>query len=207
MGERETLDSNGKVIGQSRGAKAYKRWVPKEWRPEYEAITALSCTGLSNEEVGRRFGYGKQQISNILNTPQAKALREIIVNRLREKNTETLSQRMDNLNIAALERIEAVITSDTIFERSPLAIFDRSMKVLEKTGAVKGDSSNTGNTINGNVIGKAMIMTTEAANILSEGLRKANEVKVIHSGHTTHGNARLREFNGLEAAKGKTEGG
>lgn len=178
----ETIGVDGKVIGSKRGAKAFKRWVPKEWRPEYEAIVALSCTGLNNEEVGRRFGYGKQQVSNILNTPQAIKLREIIVIRLREKHTESFGERLSKLNAKALERVEAVIESDDYFEKSPLAIFDRSVTFLKSQGVMKSpESINSGPTI-GNVIGKAMIMTSEAANILSEGLRKANEVKVLHSG-------------------------
>lgn len=180
----ETLDADGKVIGHTRGAKAFKRWVPKEWRPEYEAIVALSCTGLNNEEVGKRFGYGKQQVSNILNTPQAKKLRELIVNRLRDLNSITLGERMTALNEKALSRIEDTLNNDAIYERAPLAIFDRSFTFLKHAGVVKPELAPQHPMGGGNVIGTMVNITSEAVKQLSEGLRKSNEVKVLHDGNS-----------------------
>lgn len=180
---REILDTNGKIIGQHRGAKAYKRWVPKEWRPEYEAIVALSCTGLDNKEVGKRFGYTKEHISNILTTPQAKKLREIINERLREKNLETFGERYGALNAKALERVEKVMESDDMFEKSPLAIFDRAITVLKATGAVKGEQTGGGLTVNLPQNSRTMILSESMAEGLRDSLKKADEVKELHSGN------------------------
>jgi hypothetical protein len=182
----EQITPDGKIIGP-RGAKAFKRWEPKTWLPIYEAIVALSCTGLSNEEVGKRFGYGKQQVSNILNTPQGKKLREIIANRIREANLLTLEDRMAFIQANALKNIEGVLADETgiIAEKAPLALFDRSLAFLKASGALKGDnpippagqSQLVGNAKQVNV----MVISQEAKALLSEGLSKAQEVKQLHA--------------------------
>lgn len=179
------IGEDGKLVGPKRGARITKKWIPKEWRPEYEAITALSCTGLSNEALGLRFGYGKQQISNILNTPQAKKLREIIVQRLRTANNETMVDRIDNLRDVALKRIETILGDDAQAERTPLAIFDKSLAVLKATGSSKergiGSEYVPGNNVTNN-IKNAMIVGPEAGKLITEGLAKAEEAKLLNPG-------------------------
>lgn len=180
----ETIE-NGKVVGPKTGARITKRWVPKEWKPEYEAMVALSCTGLSNEEVGRRFGYGKQQVSNIINTPMGKKLKEIILNRLRATNEESFTQRISTLQDRALRNIEDVLTNDEYLASKPLAIFDRSQKFLASTSAkgIKqevpdGGSSNGNNTTNIGVI----VVNGATRDSLAEALAKADEAKELASG-------------------------
>ena len=184
----ETLDPNsGKLVGPKRGAKAHKKWVPIQWKPEYEAIVALSCTGLSNEEVGKRFGYGKQQISNICNTPQAKKLKEIINERLRLANTSTLAERMENMSEKAMKHIEFVLDRPTEDFKNPLAIFDRSLAFLKGAGVAKPDNSipaPTVNNIHNTHVERAMILNGDQAKQLHDGLKMADQVKVIHSGES-----------------------
>lgn len=165
---------NGKFVSP-RGARITKKWEPKEWRPEYEAIVALSCTGLSNTALGERFGYGKQQISNILNTPMGVKLREIIVSNLRATNNKTLGSRLDNLKENALQRVESVMKDDKLFERAPLAVFDRSIAILKTTGVVSEKNESSGNTY----IQNAMILNGAESSTLKEGLKKADEVKKL----------------------------
>lgn len=176
------LIEDGKVVGPKRGARITKKWVPKEWRPEYEAITALSCTGLSNEALGKRFGYGKQQISNILNTPQAKKLREIIVERLRNSNNNTITDRVANIRDVAFKRVEAVLADDKQFAKTPLAIFDRSLAVLKSTGVAKTDGIGEHPVQSVTNIKNAMIVSHQAASLINEGLAKSEEAKRLNSG-------------------------
>ncbi len=200
------LTPEGKVTGP-RGAKGYKKWIPKEWRPEYEAIVALSCTGLGNEEVGRRFGYGKQQVSNILNTPQARKMRELINIRLREANTNTLAERMDRMNDAALKHVEYILTTPTEAFKNPMAIFDRSLAFLKSSGVVRGESVQQSQNVT-NIqqnIKTAMILPHSSTNLLSEGLNKANEVMILHDGTIGH-NAESGKLNGPGLIKGTPEG-
>jgi hypothetical protein len=182
----EVISPEGKVTGP-RGASAHKRWEPKQWLPIYEAIVALSCTGLSNEEVGKRFGYGKQQVSNILNTPQGKKLKELIANRIRDMNLLTLEDRMAFMQKNALGNIDKVLADEdgTIIQRAPLALFDRSLAFLKSSGALKGDQPipPASNPLVGNAKTVNVLMaplSQEANQLLRDGLSKAKEVEVIH---------------------------
>jgi hypothetical protein len=180
--EEQVISPEGKITGP-RGASAHKRWEPKQWLPIYEAIVALSCTGLSNEDVGKRFGYGKQQVSNILNTPQGKKLKELIANRIREMNLLTLEDRMAFMQKNALGNIDKVLADEdgTIIQRAPLALFDRSLAFLKSSGALKGDiPQSSGNTLVGNAKTVNVVLSPEANQLLRDGLSKAKEVEVIH---------------------------
>lgn len=178
----ETLDpQTGKVVGP-RGAKGYKRWEPKEWLPVYEAIVTLSCTGLySNEEVGKRFGYGKQQVSNILNTPQAKKLKQQLAEKVRSENSTTIADRIAQINDSALKHVEFVMNRQSEDFKNPLAIFDRSRKWLQDSGVLKSDTPAPpqGGSVHNTTI-HAMILNGEGTERLTEGLNRANQVRVIH---------------------------
>jgi hypothetical protein len=181
----ETISPDGKVVGP-RGARAHKKWEPKKWLPIYEAIVALSCTGLDNEEVGKRFGYGKQQVSNILNTPQGKKLRELIASRVREMNIVSLEDKMAFIQNNALRNVADVIADDTgvIREKAPLALFDRSLAFLKSSGALKGDNPNSPPATHSSVTNvnqmSVMVISNEAKALLSEGMEKAKRVAEIH---------------------------
>lgn len=180
----EVID--GKVQGK-RGARITRKWEPKTWKPEYEAMIALSCTGLSNEEVAKRFGYDKQTVSNLRNTTQGKKLISLIAARVRDMNTESITERVAALQSKALERVETIIHSDDAFLEKPLAIFDRALDVL-KSGILKDKSPPQHTILPGSTtnIQKAVFMqvSPEAAKQLDDGLDKANQVRMIHSGNT-----------------------
>lgn len=185
----EELTADGKVTGP-RGAKAFKRWEPKKWLPVYEAIVALSCTGLSNEEVGKRFGYGKQQVSNILNTPQGKKLIEIMNERIRTNNANTLTERIERMQDKAMKHVEAVLDMPTDNFKNPLQIFDASLAFLKSSsgGKIAPESapSNQPQVSGGNTyIKTAMILNGDQAKQLNDGLRLADQVKVIHGDSRT----------------------
>ena len=179
----EVLAADGKVIGP-RGAKAFKKWEPKKWLPIYEAIVALSATGLSNEEVGRRFGYGAQQVSNIRNTPQGKALMEIIRQKIHDEQTMSIGERLAKINENALRHVENLMAMDPSDFKNPLPVFDRALAVLKSTGKVAGEqSAATGGNTTVNVHNNtAMILPSPQAERLREALALSNQVKVIHGG-------------------------
>lgn len=179
-----TISPEGKVTGE-RGAKAFKRWEPKKWLPVYEAIVALSCTGLDNESVGARFGYGKQQVSNILNTVQGKKLRELIANRIREMNLVSLEDRISFIQANALKNVDKVLADESgvIAEKAPLALFDRSLAFLKATGAMKGENPLPPAQSGPSLVAKTMnvmMISPEAKALVDEGLKKAQEVKQLH---------------------------
>lgn len=207
--------SDGKVVGQKTGAKITKRWVPKEWRTEYEAMVALSCTGLSNEEVGKRFGYGKQQVSNILNTPQGKKLQEIILARLRRSNEESFAERIASLQDVALTNVETVLKDEELLQRSPLAIFDRSQKFLvsSATKGFKSDSPQAPQTVQNINNSKNIIINGVTRDSLAEAMEKSDEAKELASGliRTTatpvNGTSQKELGGGRETVRTSNDGG
>lgn len=196
---------DGMVVGAKTGARITKRWEPKEWRTEYEAMVALSCTGLSNEEVGKRFGYGKQQVSNILNTAMGKKLKVIILDRLRKSNEETFAERISHLQNRALANIENVLNNEDYLERQPLAIFDRSQKFLTSTTA-KGFKSEqpespqrSGDTTN------IVIVQGATRDSLAEAMAKADQAKELASGLVRTTVAPISRAGEEKLAVGRTE--
>lgn len=165
----------------SRGASALKRWVPTEWRPEYTAIVALSATGLSNKAVGDHFGYGPQQISNIINQPQAVEIRRLLTRQLAEHAGKSIGERVAALQDIALKRVEDYVKSDDFYERAPTQMFDRALKVLQGSGAISDPEGSKGNSTTHNTQNNLLVLNEELANKLSEGIARALQVREVHS--------------------------
>lgn len=160
-----------------------KKWVPRTWRPEYEVIVSLSATGMSRESVVQRFFqltgtlYTTQHISNICNTPEAKLLQKELVQKIRENRTQTVQERLAEIQHKAVDRIESLLNDDARFEASPFAVVDRAFKVLDSGKPVAGSAG----TLN---VGAAFIMTEEAARIMRDGTDKADEAKRLYGSVT-----------------------
>lgn len=163
------------VFVSARGAKSKRRWNPKEWRPEYTAIVAVSCTGLSNEEVGRQFGYTKEHISNILCTEQAVKLRQLINKKLLDTANNSQVERLDRLRDVAMRRIETVLMDDNRAESNPLQIFDRSFKFLQATRDLAPEREMGSGSSQTNIQNN-FVLSDSAASTLSQGITEALKV-------------------------------
>jgi hypothetical protein len=126
--------------------------------------------------------YTVQHISNILNVPEAVRLQQESIERLREDHRSATTTRVEKLHDKALGRIEDMIDSDEYFTRAPFAVVDRCMAFMKMTkssaGIVKDDPPAVGG--GGTFIQNAMVMTKEAAEVLAEGTRKADEVARLY---------------------------
>ena len=163
---------------------ASAKWVPKCWRPEYEAIVLLSSTGMSRDAVIEKIyemsgtRYTPQHITNILTTPEAIKIQSSHALALRENFQDKLSQRLTNISEKGLERIESLVNDDKHFERAPFAVVDRAMAFMKMTR-----SSIVQETESSQVsIKNAIVMTKEAAQILQDGASKADEVARLYAG-------------------------
>lgn len=159
----------------------FKKWIPKKWRPEYERVVALSAAGKSNREIATIVGFTPVHVSNILNLPQATELMERIVAKMREKSLTDIPSTLQRIAEKTAVRLERVLDDEKLFEQSPFAVIDRGMDVLKGLNHLKGggNGSGTGNVTH--VHGNAMIVSSDQADALSEGLRKRNEVKRLHA--------------------------
>ena len=173
------------VIVSPRGARITRRWNPKDWKPEYEAMVALCATGKTQREVAEIFGYTEAWLSQIINSPKGKEVRAKIIAATRHEVSTTVAERIRDLQELGLKRMEAVLADDAIAKRSPLAIFDRSALLLKNTGVIKDKgvqpppSQVPGNVTN--IQQNTLIINGQQAKSLREGLKKADEVKQLYA--------------------------
>lgn len=171
-------------IGPKRGAKIKKRWDPKEWRPEYEAMAALAATGMPHNEIASRFGYTAPWVSMIMNSPKGKIVKQLIVNNIREAGSKQITtERIQRLQEAAFANVERVITDPDIMERSPMAIFGASMDVLKKSPVFgEADKDRPPVPIAGSIQNTQINYFAPGVDRkeLEGSLNLANEVKQIH---------------------------
>ncbi len=162
-----------------------KRWNPKEWKPEYEAIVALSCTGLAHTIIAERYGYTPIHIGNIVNCEYGKALRAIILAKLRSDVSLATPDLIKDTQAKAVERIHAVLNNDILAENNPLAIFDRSLKYMHWSGQLgNGNPSDNDRNTNGTRVTvnnqTNVAIGTDALKILQQGAQKSLEVLQTH---------------------------
>lgn len=147
-----------------------KRWVPKKWDPMYDQWVALRVGGWSNKRIGDQFGYTDQQVSNVLNTPEAKALLEVASKQIRKRLGEDVVTRMANLENRALKNVEDALTNEDLFLKHPLAVADRSMAFLKGMGKL-ADPEAKEKVINNNTL----IVPSELIEKMVDGMDKAND--------------------------------
>ena len=158
----------------------FKKWIPKKWRPEYERVVAMSAAGMSNKQIANSVGFTPVHVSNILNLPQATELMERIVAKMREKSLTDIPSTLQRIAEKTAVRLEKVLDNEDLFEKSPFAVIDRGMDVLKGLNHLKGGGNGAPGSVT-HVHGNAMIVSSDQADALSEGLRKRNEVKRLHS--------------------------
>ena len=151
-----------------------KNWKPKKWRVEYERIVALSVTGHSNKMIALQTGYTTVHVSNILQMDEAEDLRQLCLTKMRERAVEkstNIDAKLEEAAVLATKRIIEVLKDDSLVEKSPFAVFDRSMEVLKGRGNLKSGQA-LGN--GGTNIERAVFINGPAAEKLSEGMSKAD---------------------------------
>lgn len=174
-----------KVVGK-RGASLVKKWNPKDWKPEYEAMVALCAMGKSNKEVALLYSITESWLSSILNSEKGKLARELLVRNTRDAVVGDVTARLRDMQEKALSRMEKVLNDDKLAERSALAIFDRSAYFLKNMGVIKDShappvaTATAGNTVI-NQTNNTLVVSGKNADDLREGLKKADEVKLLHS--------------------------
>lgn len=178
-------------IGPKRGARINRRWDPKEWRPEYEAMAALAATGMPHNEIAHRFGYKPPWISMILNSPKGKIVQQLIINNIRNAATTTItSDRILALQNQAFKRVEETLQNDDLASRSPMAIFGASMEILKKAPIFGSPDGDTPKLPHGNVTNNIQVnqfATGIDRRELDKSLEVANQVKALHSGVNNDG--------------------
>ena len=173
---------DGMVVGPERGARIRKRWNPKEWRPEYEAIVALSCTGTSHKLLAERYGYTPVHISNIVNSDVGKELSNIILQNLRKISTESLPEKIGGMQAAAVKRMQEYLENDQIAAVDPQRMFDRALRFASEFGLPGIQMQKSGVNININKTNNTQvnILDNESQAALMDEIKRAALVMKQH---------------------------
>ncbi len=177
--------------GTKKKAKLTK-WCPKRWELWHTECVLLSSTGMSNTELATKYRKTPQQISNILNTPQAAVLRKHALDGLMEKQLGNMSNKIEAIAVKSLDRVHELIFDDKHFKDSPFSVVDRAIKVLQGAGKMSKDSEGR-NTVN--KIDKALVLNTTESTELLESLTKAERAKELHSGNEENNPSELSSRN------------
>lgn len=151
------------------------RWNPKEWHPIYEEVVLLDCMGLKRSEIASRMGFTEAHITNILKTEQAAVVRKLVIARINGKVQHTIEQRLENVTLKAMQRVEDVMNDDKLAEKNPLGIFDRAITVLRSTKKIQPEDSG------GTHINKALIVSEHQFDRLMKGTALADEAKRLNA--------------------------
>lgn len=175
---KEGKKKRGRKKGQRAGLTFFrspKRWEPVEWRPEYTEMVTMSVCGFSNIAIAEKFGYTTVHISNILNTNEAKSLKQIVNEKWRENLLTKVPDRLTRIEDIALQNVTTVLADKTILEKSPMAVLRASMDVLKGLGRLKGDGVQV--QVNTNVANQTPIPESLMPNILEslEASRRVDE--------------------------------
>lgn len=113
------------------------RWEPKRWHPVYEEVVLMDALGYSNIEIAADKGFTVVHISNILCTPQARMIKQLIIGQIEKKRVLTIDGKLNKMAEKAVGRMEEVLDDDQFATKNPGGMFDRALKLLQVTGKVK----------------------------------------------------------------------
>lgn len=151
------------------------RWNPKQWHPVYEEIVLLDSLGYKNIAIAEMKGFTKEHISNILCTPQAKLIKQLILARMEKKRDETIDQRLERIAEKAMSRVEETINNDELAAKNPLGLFDRAITVLKATNKIKEQPTAVDNS-------RTIIVTDTQMEKLNRAMQLSDEAKQLNSG-------------------------
>jgi hypothetical protein len=138
-----------------------------------------SITGASNTTVARRHNCTPQHVSNILNTDEAKAIKKAVLAQMRKETIGNAQEMLGEIAMKSLERLHDAVHSDVLFEKSPFAVIDRGMRIMEHVGMIRPAKAPDGGGIHVNG-GRTVILTASASEQLAKGLEEANEVARLY---------------------------
>ncbi|HEX9430571.1 MAG TPA: hypothetical protein VF944_09355 [Candidatus Bathyarchaeia archaeon] len=148
------------------------KWNPKQWHPIYEEVVLLDAMGLSRKDIALEKGFTETHVTNIMNTEQAKIIKQLLIARLRKKHEETIDQRLEKMALKAMDRVEEVMQNDELAEKNPLGLFDRAIVLLKGTKKIATEETTN--------IKNAMIVSEQGLDRLLKGMEKADEARRLH---------------------------
>lgn len=182
---KSTTEENKEVPrkrGRPRGEWTPRvRYRPKKWLPEFNQLVMdyIIIPGCTHEELGKKYGYGKQQILNILNSPQAKLIQEGCAKGIIKYNETNVPIKLAEISQKAIQRVHDFIHDDRMYSADPFSFIDKTLSITKSIGTFNNgrpESESRGNhTVNNTQVNVAI--GAEAAELLGKSIALASSLR------------------------------
>ena len=169
------------LTGQATESQPKKRasvkWVPTEWRIEYERVVAMDVIGLSGVDIAARTGYTPQHVYNILGTPQALEIQKLLIEQLRKNSTVDIGKTLTEIEEMTVKRLKQALKDDDIFLKAPATWVGKGLEVMKGKGEhLKNAPTGVVNNYN------TAVMPESVWSKFIAGMEKADLAKQLSSG-------------------------
>lgn len=162
----------GRPKGKGRIPAGFRKWQPKTWKVEHEAIVLMHCKGISNKEIAELYDMSEVHVGNVILCVKGQEFIEKIRSNLPTKDLEL---KYKTILENAVERLDAFMKDDDKFKKYPIQAVDRAMKSMEMIDSrLRAASSN-------NVRNNTVVLATEASvDRLMNAMKKVQESNELH---------------------------
>jgi len=151
----------------------------KNWKPIHTSIVLDYAQGRTISQLADKYGFADSTIANIIRTTKAKEILARIESNILKNGTESFPEAIKKGKILAFQRMQELLTNDSLAEKAPFAFFDRAQKAFEsfsKYDTPELPSSNGAIQQNNTNVQLNIFNNPEQVSALTEGLNKALEV-------------------------------
>jgi hypothetical protein len=156
--------------------RVLRKWQPGVWLPEYEMIVAESCKGRSNEDIANQYNFTPQHISNILNTEEARAIKQEVVKAIRSKSLELMKVQYSEIEEKSISNIHEVL-HESVTAENMFGMFDRSIVALKGLGKLQEEAK--AGVVNNNTT-NVMVINNGQETAITKGLKDLVDIATLH---------------------------
>jgi hypothetical protein len=157
--------------------RVLRKWQPGVWLPEYESIVADSCKGVSNEVIAKQYNFTPQHISNILNTEEARTIKQEVVKAIRQRSLDLMDTQYSEIVSKSVENVHTVL-HETITKENMFGMFDRSVMALKGLGKLQEEAK--AGVVHNNTQQNILVITNGQETAITKGLKDLVDIATIH---------------------------
>lgn len=155
------------------GATAY---TPKNWKPMHTAIVVDYAQGRTISQLAEKYNLASSTVGNIVRSSQAKAMLSRIEANILKNGSEAFPEAVKKGKILAFQRMQELLTNDTLAEKAPFAFFDRAAKAFETFSKYETPEHSSSVQQTNTNVQLNIFQNPEQVAALTDGLNKALEV-------------------------------
>jgi len=173
--EKDSSEVEKSTLKEKKRKRASARWVPTEWRVEYEQVVALSVIGKTGIEIAAMTGYTPQHVYNILATPTAIEIQKRLIEKIRQR-TRSIAEEIDEIEKLTVRRLRESLQDEETFKKYPMGLIGKGLEVMKGKGEHLKHAPTT------QVNNTTFNLPASVAEKFLAGLEKANTALLLNSG-------------------------